>query len=190
MADRLVFNVLHVAQVPGVAFQGVHVWVLGVGFSTREFYVVLFYQSLYLLHLMHPPTHVAGIRHLADNPLGRNNSNSSSTNFWVSICPMKNSLHLRRTMLWDISPILFSIGRDAQKKPVNLMLKQKSSWQMNFLLVLENAHPHTHTCAGLMGEKNILFPKAWILHASKFDYTEDAYVSSFFHIALYPSPSW
>lgn len=50
--------------------------------------------------------------------------------------------------------------RDAQKKLVNLMLKQKSSWQMNFLLVLENAHPHTHTCAGLMEEKKHTLPQS------------------------------
>lgn len=57
---------------------------------------------------------------------------------------------------------------------------------MKFLLVLENIHPHIHTYAGLLGEKNIHSPKTWILHTSHFDYTDDGYVpSSFPH---YPDP--
>lgn len=97
-----------------------------------------------------------------------NNKNSTSINFWGSTCPLKNSLFsVLETQCSEIS-LQFSspLGRDAQERSVNILLKQNSSWQMTFLLVLENTHPHTHTYACLMGGKNIFLPKAWTLHAS------------------------
>lgn len=98
----LVINVLRVAQVQGFAVSKGSCVSFGraLGFSTMEFYLVLFYKSLYLLHLMHPQTHAVGIHHLADNPLGRNNSNQALLISGYLFALWKtHSLCLRRTML-------------------------------------------------------------------------------------------
>lgn len=66
-------------------FQQVHVCVLrllGFPIMKIQFYLVLLYESPYSCNLLHSQAHAFGIGHLTGNPLGRNNRNSSSINFW------------------------------------------------------------------------------------------------------------
>lgn len=157
-----------VQRVEGLLIQRVDVWVFwkALGFPTMDTLFYLFSPPPWIP--LPPVPHASTGSCCWCSQSGRqsswDNRNSTSINFWGSTCPVKNSLlSVLETQCFEIfsSPL----GRDAQERSVNLLLKQNSSWQTNFLLVLGNTHPHTHTYARLMGGKNIFLPKVWTFRA-------------------------